>query len=546
MRNIKQHGLPVLIAVVALWFAASAARAQDAAATNATTNESTTSSVASNTASTEQVTAPAKSAADSEDEGRVYRSDVVQIGHDAELRADEVAQDVVAVFGSTKVLGHARGDVVAVFGDVDLEGKADGAVVAVFGTLHAGSNAVVGGDAVSVGGAIEREHGAKFHGQVQETGINLPGFRHMTWVSTWFSECVLKLRPLAPRVAWVWPVAGVFFLVYLLIAAAFPQTVRPCVEALNTRPITTLAVGVLGKFALAIVYLLLVVTVIGIIIIPFVQVAMIVAFLVGKVAILERIGSGVGKAARVEPLQRPVLGFVLGAAIVTLIYTVPVLGLLTYLFISAWGSGAAVTAAFLHLRRERPPKTPISPATPSPTPPPTFTMPVAGAAMMAAAAAPINHGDPVAAPGGPAPLPETAAPPLVSPPLPSALAYPRGGFWVRMGAGFLDCVLILLVSVRGGPALCFLVAVAYFAGMLAWKGTTVGGIILRLQVVRANGQPLSFLVALVRALAAVFSGFVLFLGFFWIGWDSEKQGWHDKIAGTVVVRLPHAPALVCI
>jgi uncharacterized RDD family membrane protein YckC len=63
--------------------------------------------------------------------------------------------------------------------------------------------------------------------------------------------------------------------------------------------------------------------------------------------------------------------------------------------------------------------------------------------------------------------------------------------------------------------------------------------------VRQDGQPLSFLTAFVRILAALFSACVLFLGFFWIGWDRDKQGWHDKIAGTVVVRLPRAVSLVC-
>jgi len=38
---------------------------------------------------------------------------------------------------------------------------------------------------------------------------------------------------------------------------------------------------------------------------------------------------------------------------------------------------------------------------------------------------------------------------------------------------------------------------------------------------------------------------VFFLGFLWVAWDKDKQGWHDKIAGTVVVRLPQAQPLVC-
>ena len=39
-------------------------------------------------------------------------------------------------------------------------------------------------------------------------------------------------------------------------------------------------------------------------------------------------------------------------------------------------------------------------------------------------------------------------------------------------------------------------------------------------------------------MASFFSAFVFFLGFFWAGWDRNKQSWHDKIAGTVIVRVP--------
>jgi len=79
-----------------------------------------------------------------------------------------------------------------------------------------------------------------------------------------------------------------------------------------------------------------------------------------------------------------------------------------------------------------------------------------------------------------------------------------------------------------------------------WRGTTIGGIVLKLKVIREDGRPLSFVAALVRGLAAAFSVVVLFLGFLWIAWDKDKQGWHDKIAGTVVIRLPHSTPLVCL
>jgi uncharacterized RDD family membrane protein YckC len=142
--------------------------------------------------------------------------------------------------------------------------------------------------------------------------------------------------------------------------------------------------------------------------------------------------------------------------------------------------------------------------------------------------------------------------------VPENLTYPRAGFWERLAAGFLDLILVSILAGLtsapplpivhhfGGPSFGLLVALAYFAGMWAWKGTTVGGIVLNLKVVRFDGQHLTFAVALVRALAGAFSIVVLYLGFLWIAWDRENQGWHDKIAGTLVVRLPRGNPLICL
>ena len=131
--------------------------------------------------------------------------------------------------------------------------------------------------------------------------------------------------------------------------------------------------------------------------------------------------------------------------------------------------------------------------------------------------------------------------------LPDAWSFPKASFWERMGAAFLDVVLVsILGGIVGGPPQAFLVALAYFAGMWAWKGTTVGGVVLGLKVARLDGQPITFMVALVRALAGAFSIMFLFLGILWIIWDKDKQGWHDRIAGTVVVKLPKAMPLLCL
>ena len=89
----------------------------------------------------------------------------------------------------------------------------------------------------------------------------------------------------------------------------------------------------------------------------------------------------------------------------------------------------------------------------------------------------------------------------------------------------------------------FLLIVVYHVGFWAWKGTTIGGIVCHLRVVRSDGRMLRFTEALVRGLSAIFSVAVAGLGWFWMLWDPDRQTWHDKIAGTIVVRVPTSVTL---
>ena len=89
----------------------------------------------------------------------------------------------------------------------------------------------------------------------------------------------------------------------------------------------------------------------------------------------------------------------------------------------------------------------------------------------------------------------------------------------------------------------FVLVLGYHVAFWAWKGTTLGGIICSLRVVRTNGENPRFVDALVRGLSAIFSVVALGLGLFWMINDSHRQMWHDKIAGTVVVKLPREMVL---
>jgi uncharacterized RDD family membrane protein YckC len=123
---------------------------------------------------------------------------------------------------------------------------------------------------------------------------------------------------------------------------------------------------------------------------------------------------------------------------------------------------------------------------------------------------------------------------------------PRARFWVRMGALAIDAVMvaILVGMINSGGELWLLLLATYGAVMWKMKGTTIGGIVFGLRVVRRDGRPIDWATAIVRALACFLSLVVAGLGFIWIAIDDEKQGWHDKIAGTIVVTMPKGVSLL--
>jgi uncharacterized RDD family membrane protein YckC len=566
----------VLLGVLWLTVTSLSGQDADAPATNVVAETNAVAPAdAAEPASDIAVTNVTKTPEPSWNRGRRQDDAMVVIGNDAEVRAGDERDAVVVVFGNANIKGKVRDAAVAILGDMNVSGYVGdavtavlgnvqvsgeaGDVVAVLGNVDLEDGAVIKGDVVSVGGKINKSPNARVEGEIVNPvdlgGLGLP---QIEWIKSWFVHCVVKLRPLAPQVGWVWFVAGAFLLFYVLVAIALPRPVQSCVGELTRRPITSFFLGMLTLPLTLIVCLILAITGIGLIVVVFLLPALLFAGLVGKVALLEHLGDSIRRATGAANAFGPLVALLVGTVLITLLYLIPVLGLITFAVTGLWGLGAAVSATFGGMKRENPQK-PVPPATLPPAAAATSgfapaPMPVTTAPTESTFAA--NPG--VAAPSDPNPAAQpfaTATPPVSPAPttVPEALAHPRAGFFERMGAAFLDIVIVsILVGVVNNvgfgffhrPPFGLLVALAYFAGMWAWKSTTVGGIILNLKVVRLDNQPVTFVVALVRGLAAALSVIVLFLGFLWIAWDKDKQGWHDRIAGTVVVRLPRGTPLV--
>ncbi len=131
------------------------------------------------------------------------------------------------------------------------------------------------------------------------------------------------------------------------------------------------------------------------------------------------------------------------------------------------------------------------------------------------------------------------------------------GFWIRVAAALIDSLVFLVVfalpltliygseywTSQTGVKGLWDVLITYLAPILltVWFWTkylgTPGKMALRLRVLDANtGQAISTPKAIGRYFAYYVSALPLFLGFIWVGIDKKKQGFHDKLAGTVVVR----------
>jgi uncharacterized RDD family membrane protein YckC len=131
------------------------------------------------------------------------------------------------------------------------------------------------------------------------------------------------------------------------------------------------------------------------------------------------------------------------------------------------------------------------------------------------------------------------------------------GFWVRFGAVLIDAALLMVITVPlivwiygwgyygdgkliAGPADFLINWIAPAIGtVLFWRlwQATPGKAMLSLRVVDADsGKRLSVGQAAVRYLCYIISMLPLCLGFIRVAFDRKKQGWHDKVARTVVVR----------
>jgi uncharacterized RDD family membrane protein YckC len=119
-----------------------------------------------------------------------------------------------------------------------------------------------------------------------------------------------------------------------------------------------------------------------------------------------------------------------------------------------------------------------------------------------------------------------------------ALAILIDAIGVGIVAGAVSAVLGSDLSSRQYQGISTLFQAAYFTYFwsAAGKGQTLGSRALNIRVVKTDGSYLDYVGAFLRYVGFFISCVVLLIGVIWAAFDAQKQGWHDKIAGTYVVK----------
>jgi hypothetical protein len=291
--------------------------------------------------------------------GRHHRPDKIVTG-DHTIGPGERAQEVVVFRGNVRMEpGSTADQVTAIAGSIDLGPgvQVEREVVAILGDVHVSPGAHVGGDAVAIGGKITIDEGAQVEGQ--QTSIDVPGIGSL--VSAFERSAPSREQSWALKVGAAVAKFAMFFALGLLFLLLVPRRVDAVGAALAHAPVKTVLTGLVGTFAMPVLGILLVVTIIGIPLVAVQALAVAVAGVLGFSALALYIGRRAGLR-----LERggEVLRLAIGTSLLVAIGSIPILGAMAW--VTAW---LFVFGAVIRTRFGQTPATPAETTSMPPAPP---------------------------------------------------------------------------------------------------------------------------------------------------------------------------------
>ncbi len=262
-----------------------------------------------------------------------------------------VSHDLRAVMGRNVVEGSVGHDVITVMGETIINGTVGHNVRGVMGGITLGPNAVVRGDVINVGGTVNRAAGSIVRGRIIDQDFSPRNrfepditWRHDSGMPDWMEITHNFLH------AWKWAIALVGLAFYALLALIFPGGVRRCGDILVQRPGLTIGTAFLALLAIPLMFVLLLITIIGI---PVAVVALPCALLVGLWFGKASIYALIGRLLTRDRLH-PAVAVLVGGGLCALLYFTSYIGIVALSLLSFLGFGC-VLAALLTARGARPP-----------------------------------------------------------------------------------------------------------------------------------------------------------------------------------------------
>lgn len=127
---------------------------------------------------------------------------------------------------------------------------------------------------------------------------------------------------------------------------------------------------------------------------------------------------------------------------------------------------------------------------------------------------------------------------------------PRAGFWIRLLSLLIDALALSIVGyllryllANTGEVIYVALAVSYYVVLIGSpRGQTLGCVVTGIRVISFDSRgSIGMGRSAIRYVVSLVSGFAFLIGYLWAIWDPEKQTWHDKAAGSVVVPVSYYP-----
>lgn len=283
----------------------------------------------------------------------------VRFGEDVTVPLGTEVKDAVSAGGNVKIMGTVRKNAVSFGGDVIIEpaGVVKGDIVSFGGNIIVKSGATVKGNVTSIGGWNDIDPGATVGGEVKSIEDIVFPDRIVPYIVHPLSHGV----PGIFKVLFMGPFAGLFGLagiifgliilafklvisgaIAVVITYLFPDHVSRVAEYIHNDFPKAMFIGFVFTIVLPIITLLLIVTLIGIPIVPLFLISVVVAYLFGAVGI----ALWIGRIVPESETRSLMMNVLLGVVIVSVLKQLPIFGFVASILFWSAAVGSVIVTRF--------------------------------------------------------------------------------------------------------------------------------------------------------------------------------------------------------